>query len=77
MKTGKIKIYNEERGFGFIAHDDGTGDTFIHVSELLNVGIDPKREPNGIVGMRFAFDVALNSRTGKMAATNVSPRAAV
>jgi len=30
---GRIKKFNEERGFGFIEPDDGEGDIFVHVTQ--------------------------------------------
>ncbi len=33
MPTGKVKWYDEERGFGFLSDDDG-GDVFVHANAL-------------------------------------------
>ena len=33
MPTGKVKFYDEEKGFGFIASDDGQ-EVFLHASAL-------------------------------------------
>jgi cold shock protein len=54
MATGTLKIWNADRGLGFIQGDFGGPDTLLHVSALQSAGIDP----DGLrPGVRLTFEV--------------------
>ncbi|MBU4464962.1 MAG: cold shock domain-containing protein [Actinobacteria bacterium] len=55
MPTGKVRFYDEEKGFGFISSDDGQ-DVFLHASALPSGAPGPKQ------GSRVEFGVADGKR---------------
>ncbi|KRE14646.1 hypothetical protein ASE66_14940 [Bosea sp. Root483D1] len=62
---GAVKFFNTERGFGFIAPDQGGPDVFLHVSSLSRSGLQPPMD-----GQRVRFSI----RAGKKGpeAANIS-----
>ena len=43
IHTGKIKFYNEEKGYGFIIDDDDHDEEyFFNKTQAFNAGIGPK-----------------------------------
>ena len=40
MATGTVKWFNAEKGFGFIAPDEGGKDVFVHITALREAGLE-------------------------------------
>ncbi len=36
MKTGKVKFFNESKGFGFIKEDESEKEFFVHATGLID-----------------------------------------
>jgi CspA family cold shock protein len=39
MVEGKVKFFNDQKGFGFVMPDSGTGDIYLHASALRRSGV--------------------------------------
>lgn len=68
MATGKVKWFNETKGYGFIAPDDGGKDVFVHISAVERAGLRSLKE-NQSVG----FEIETDRRTGKQSAGQLRP----
>ena len=66
MPIGTVKFFNAQKGFGFIAPEDGGPDIFVHVSAVEQAGLTTLHE-----GQRVSFDVVLDPKRGKTNAQNL------
>jgi CspA family cold shock protein len=66
MATGTVKWFNLQKGFGFIAPDNGGTDAFVHISAVERAGLNDLQE-----GQKVEFDLTADKRSGKMAADNL------
>jgi cold shock protein len=67
LAAGKLKMWNADRGFGFIKDDAGGSDVFLHVNEVKAAGIEEDRIK---VGDRLSFETT-STRDGRTKASNV------
>lgn len=63
MATGTVKFFNVQKGYGFIAQDNGGPDVFVHISAVELAGMHNLNE-----GQKLSFDVQADRRSGKSAA---------
>lgn len=40
MATGTVKWFNSEKGYGFIAPDEGGKDVFVHITAVRAAGLE-------------------------------------
>ena len=51
MATGTIKWFNKTKGFGFIVPDDGDKDVFVHITAVMDSGLQELTE-----GQKVSFE---------------------
>ena len=66
MAISTVKWYNEAKGFGFIAPDNGSKDVFVHISAVERAGLGTLTD-----GQKINFDVE-TGRDRRESAVNLS-----
>lgn len=64
MAIGKVKWFNDTKGYGFIQPEDGGKDVFVHISAVEKAGLRGLQE-----GQEVSYEI-VNER-GKSAAGNL------
>ena len=57
MAQGTVKWFNSEKGYGFIAQDNGQPDVFVHYSEISGAGFRNLEE-----GQRVEFEIGQGNK---------------
>jgi len=67
MNSGTVKWFNSDKGFGFIANEDGSEDVFVHFSVIQSDGYKSLNE-----GDKVTFDTEQDPKNSqKLRAVNV------
>lgn len=67
MASGTVKWFNAQKGFGFIAPDNGGTDAFVHISAVERAGLNSLHE-----GQRVGFELVSDRKSGKMSADKLT-----
>ena len=62
--SGRVKWFNDTKGFGFITPEAGGNDVFVHISAVERAGLGTLNE-----GQRISYEVV--TERGKQAADNL------
>lgn len=69
IMNGTVKWFNDGKGYGFIANDEGGDDVFVHFSAIQTEGFRTLKE-----GQKVSFETEPDPKdTGKLRAVNVVP----
>jgi CspA family cold shock protein len=67
MKTGTVKWFNAEMGYGYIQPDDGGSEVFVHIRAVELSGMDDLN-----AAQRLNFEVFTDASTGRSSAVDLS-----
>ena len=67
MATGKVKWFNDVKGFGFITPDNGGADVFAHFSQINSSGFKSLQE-----GQSVSYEVTQGAKGEQ--ASNIQPK---
>lgn len=65
-KTGTVKFFNTDKGYGFIQPDDGSNDSFVHISAVQAAGMQSLDKDQ-----RVSYEIE-TGQNGKASAVNLS-----
>jgi len=65
MITGTVKFFNNDKGYGFIAPEDGSSDAFVHISAVERAGMTTLNKDQ-----RVSYELETDGR-GKTSAVNL------
>jgi CspA family cold shock protein len=65
MPIGNVKFFNSDKGYGFIANADGSGDSFVHISAVECAGMATLNKDQ-----RVSYELE-TGRDGKVSAVNL------
>jgi len=65
-KVGTVKFFNTDKGYGFIQPDDGSADSFVHISAVQAAGMQTLNPDQ-----RLNYEIE-QGRNGKASAVNLS-----
>ena len=66
MATGKVKWFNDQKGYGFIKPDEGGQDIFVHISAVERSGLRSLQEDQAI-----QYELYTDDRRGKTSAVDL------
>jgi CspA family cold shock protein len=66
MPIGTVKFFNADKGYGFIAPEEGGNDAFVHITAVERSGLRTLDKDQ-----RVSYDLEPD-RTGKQSAVNLS-----
>jgi CspA family cold shock protein len=66
MPIGTVKFFNADKGYGFIAPEDGGNDSFVHISAVERAGMATLQKDQ-----RLSYEVE-SDRRGKQSAVNLA-----